>query len=523
MKRIFCVLLVLTLCAAVIPGCTGGDNGSDANTLTIMTKSWEDVAPSKKDQFLWKEYERRTGIKINWVEVPVIAMEERKSTTMVSGTLPDIFFQYDSFTNEEIALYGSQGYFIPLDDKLDKLPNLVKMMGEMPVVKPSITMTDGHIYSFPYVIDSTSGLTCRYYVHKEYLKGSGLASLESLNDLETYMKYVKTLSIDGKQPYGMWQSPHTEWFLEMQLMGSYGLNQNGYQQYLQRVYDPGNGKLLFTPTDLKFKELWQRMAKWISEGWWNKEILTAGVEYPEWVIAGTEGLVGSFTWSGAQFLHSTAPEEYVAFSALEGPYSRNLSWVDTPVRGLAGAMITKDCKNVDAALSWLDYFYGEEGFLFAKTGIEGVTYEIVDGKYRYTDIINSYKGGQQLGAFQQGLFSYGAGLPFYEPKKYSDIGDQLNNTTFEASIGCTEESILKYYPKEVWPAFLGTPEEIDELAAITNDIITYIDESRMKFLSGQWNFGNDWDAYVNQLNKLKVSRYLEIKQAQYDRYKSNAK
>ena len=533
MKRMICLILAMALLGIPLSGCSNNKpDGNDGNvggeeqiTLTIMAKSWEDVAPSKKDQFLWQEYERRTGIKVNWIEVPVIAMEERKSTTMVSGTLPDIFYQYESFTNEEIALYGSQGFFVSLDDKLDRLPNMAKMMEDMPIVRSSITMLDGHIYAFPYVLDSSSALTCRYYVHKGYLAGSGLTSIESIDDYETYMKYVKTLDIDGKQPYGVWQSPYTTWFFEMQLMGSYGLQDNGFQQYLQRVYDPGDGKLIFTFTDPKFKELWQRMAMWIDEGWWNKEILTAGVEYPEWVTAGLEGLVGSFTWSGAQFLYSTAQDDYVAFSALQGPYGRVLSWVDTPVRVQAGAMITKDCKNVDAALSWLDYFYGEEGFLFAKTGVEGITYEIIDGQYRYTDIINNYKGGRQLGAFQQGLFAYGGGLPFYEPKGglFSDIGNQLNDTTFEYSVGCTEESILEFYPDEVWPAFLGTAEEIDELATFAGDIVTFIDESRPKFLSGQWNFDSDWDAYVNQIKNMKVDRYLEIKQAQYDRYKAGLK
>ena len=534
MKRVLCLALSLLLLIALLGGCspsssqppsgdkpTDGEGTKEPVTLKIMAKSWEDVAPAKKDQFLWQEYERKTGVKVEWIEVPVTALEERKATMMAGGDLPDIFYQYEAFTAEEVALYGKQGFFIPLDQYMDSAPNLSKAMDNLPVIRSSITMLDGHIYSFPYVIDSSSGLTCRYYVHKDYLAGSGLTSIETLDDYETYMAYVKTLDINGKQPYGVWQSPHTTWFFEMQLMGSYGLNQNGFQQYTQRVYDPGDGQLVFTFTDPKLRELWIRMANWIDEGWWNKEILTAGVEYPEWVTAGTEGLVGSFTWSGAQFLYSTAPEDYVAFSAFEGPYGRILSWADTPVRAISGAMVTKDCKNPEAAISWLDYFYGDEGYMFAKVGVEGVTYEMVDGEYRYTDIINNYVGGKQLGAFQQGLFAYGGNSPFYEPKSdfYTTLGEQLNDTDYVANIGCTEEEILKYYPDEVWPTFLGTDEEVNELATFFGDITTYIDESRPKFLSGEWNLDSDWDAYVNQLNKMGVARYLEIKQAQYDRYR----
>ena len=42
----------------------------------------------------------------------------------------------------------------------------------------------------------------------------------------------------------------------------------------------------------------------------------------------------------------------------------------------------------------------------------------------------------------------------------------------------------------------------------------------MKFVTGQWNFDSDWDAYVNQLNAMGAEDYVTVKQAQYDRYLS---
>lgn len=70
---------------------------------------------------------------------------------------------------------------------------------------------------------------------------------------------------------------------------------------------------------------------------------------------------------------------------------------------------------------------------------------------------------------------------------------------------------------EVWPAFNFTPEEQDELTTLQTDIHTYVDEMRDKFASGAAEF-DQWDNYVQQLEKMNLKRYLEIYQAAYERY-----
>ena len=48
------------------------------------------------------------------------------------------------------------------------------------------------------------------------------------------------------------------------------------------------------------------------------------------------------------------------------------------------AAISTSCKNIEAAARLLDYNFSEEGHLLANFGIEGVTYEMVDGYPTYT-------------------------------------------------------------------------------------------------------------------------------------------
>lgn len=78
--------------------------------------------------------------------------------------------------------------------------------------------------------------------------------------------------------------------------------------------------------------------------------------------------------------------------------------------------------------------------------------------------------------------------------------------------------ISEQYKPDMLPGMVPTIDESTEINAMRTDIETYIKESRANFVTGTWNFDSDWDNFVAQLEGLGVSRYVEIKQAQYDRY-----
>lgn len=53
------------------------------------------------------------------------------------------------------------------------------------------------------------------------------------------------------------------------------------------------------------------------------------------------------------------------------------------------AVITTANKYPEATMRWLDYFYSEEGTVLCRLGIEGESYEVVDGKYQLLDNIKN--------------------------------------------------------------------------------------------------------------------------------------
>ena len=60
------------------------------------------------------------------------------------------------------------------------------------------------------------------------------------------------------------------------------------------------------------------------------------------------------------------------------------------------AAISTACKNVEAAARLLDFSYGEEGHMLVNFGIEGVSYEMVNGNPEYTEVITDNPDGLSM-------------------------------------------------------------------------------------------------------------------------------
>ncbi|MDL2233125.1 hypothetical protein LJC63_06040 [Ruminococcaceae bacterium OttesenSCG-928-L11] len=82
-------------------------------------------------------------------------------------------------------------------------------------------------------------------------------------------------------------------------------------------------------------------------------------------------------------------------------------------------------------------------------------------------------------------------------------------------------SVENYAPyaidvNDIIPPLYYASEHVSEVAQLTTNINTYVEESIAKFIIGDLNVETDWDRYLNELNNLGLDRYLEIIQLSYD-------
>jgi putative aldouronate transport system substrate-binding protein len=77
---------------------------------------------------------------------------------------------------------------------------------------------------------------------------------------------------------------------------------------------------------------------------------------------------------------------------------------------------------------------------------------------------------------------------------------------------------LKYGPEVVWGKFNYTDEEYQRLSIIENDINTYINEMRAKFITGDADLDADWEEYINTLNRMGLEELFTIYKSGLDAY-----
>jgi len=141
-------------------------------TLKMMIKRTSDqTTVNFQDMLAIQELEKRTGVHIEWIDVPSSALAERRNIAMATGDLPDAFIRCGFPLVDQIK-YGEQGEFIALNNLIESYGhNLRRIFKEDPTIEAAITMPDGKIYALPNIVNvSASRITPKTFVNTEWMK-----------------------------------------------------------------------------------------------------------------------------------------------------------------------------------------------------------------------------------------------------------------------------------------------------------------------------------------------------------------
>ena len=508
------------------PAAENDEPSTEVKEFTLAVGS-NDKRPAMEECWIWDKYEEMTGIHINWVEIPSSAVGERKNLMMLSDSeKPDAFWTI-TWGAADLLKYGSAGQLVNLNDYPDAWPNLRNLLeNEINGGIAAVTMPDGGIYGLPNIYMDTWGPSSRLWIPKAWLEALNMEIPTSIDELTAFFAGVKANDVNGNgDPNDEWpiwpSSGALNWGYEKTLMGAYGLGDGGLKPLDQMYVAREDDTVEFVYSTEELKALWQQEAEWWAAGYFYPDTF-AGFEYETWTTAGLNGQVGTFTWVGADYVYNGAWKDYTYPDNLSSDISEGcLAWIDFNVRSYAHMSITDACDDPATLISWCDFFYGEEGKIFNLYGIEGETFNYDEnGKIRYTDDILNFANGPQLGGWDKGLFVYG-NFPHVGPGEaemgYATQGD----TEYTQDVIRYEEAIKPYLPKNRLPGMIALADEADEMSTLATDLSAFVDEARMYFVTGEWNFEEDWDAYVDQLKSIGVDRYVEILQGAYNRYLAN--
>lgn len=429
---------------------------------------------------------------------------------MIAGKdLPDLV----GGNSIDLVKYGMEGAFIPLEDLIEEhAPNVMAMFEKYPEVRSIITAADGHIYYLPTLEDSQ--VSQCWFIRQDWLDAVGKEMPTTVEELYDVMVAFR----DG-DPNGNGQKDEIG-FLNRNQIGSdltggltalfslYGVNTTFY------VEDGKIGIGINTP---EFKEAMKNVSKWYAEDLIDPEIFTRGNNARDVLFAANNGAL-THDWYASTSGYNEKMQEQVPGFKLVGMmpvadingdvWEVESRQTVTPY----GTAISYSNENPVETIKYLDFWFSEFGERLATYGIEGDTYEMVDGKPVYTELVmnnelpvNAYMksiGGQQYQLAHVNLSEYETFMMSPEGieamEMYRD-GDVVN----------------KKFPKI--PALSFTEEESDIIQSKWAVISTYVQEQIQKWTFDGSTIDADFDKYLSDIEAMGIQDVLNAYQAAYDR------
>lgn len=464
-----------------------------------------------------KDYEKKTNIKIDWVEISGQGFAENVNLMLAGGDYPDVFLGR-GLTASYDAMYGPSGRFIALNDLVDKYAPNVKKMFETEPLSWEKTAIDGKIYSLPKVENVTHmQVEDKWYINQKWLTKLNLKVPETTDEFRKVMEAFRDKDPNGNGKKD--EIPFTTWLGYYglgSLYGSWGVVDNQFSHMMVN-----NGKLSFVPTTDGYKEglkFWRSMYEdnlLFSESFTlSNEQLNALGQNPEVILGSFIRHIGDYVVGPERYF------DYVAVPPLKGPDGKQL-WKNTeyPFYYSSCFVITDKCKYPKEMMRWVDYMFTEQGALEFNNGPENVTWKWNDAAH------TSYSGieppeGVGYDDWRNGNCPGGMSLAWISDALYKKAKPNADMPDFKYEQHAAVYT--PFQPKEYVPVLNYTKEESDELALIQGGIWNYVKEWEGKFVTGQADL-SEWDNYKKELDKMGLPRLQEIFQQAYDRLMSNQK
>lgn len=531
MKRIVTLLLVLALSTAAFSGCGSKQTAKNAGTVE---KTTPDSYPIETDETLtyWMVASghvtavypslnetphaaalmEQTGINVKFIH-PVVGQENESFNLMISsGELPDIIeYQWNAKYPGGVEKAIQDGIVLPLNDVLKKVsPNFANYLAEHPEIDKACKTTEGNYYGYPLIMDDERLMTFRGpMVREDLLKKAGLEKPETIEEWDTMLREFKKLGIEAPITLNLSSSIMSN---VSPFLGAYGLVGGIYVD---------DGVVKYGPYEKAYEDFVTLLASWYKDGLLDRNFTDTDAKRVAALV--TSGKCGStFGSAGGDFgtwipvLQENEPEakfvpvKYPVMNKGDRPFYGQKS---QPVAG-GVACISASSKNVELAARLLDYGYSEAGHMLYNFGVEGKSYEMVDGDAIYTDnIMNPEKnGGVNVGQAMGSYIRANSTGPFVQDVGYLYQFYSLQEQKDAMEIWSETDSL-----EHQLPAGIMNAEENREYSKIMSDVEVYKEEFLFKVITGRMSLG-EFDNYYKKMKDLGIERAIEIYQTAYDRY-----
>ena len=463
--------------------------------------------PLKKDWLFWSELTKRTNVTLQYTEVPLSDYEQKRSLLIGSGQAPLIIPK--TYPGQE-APFVASGVVLPVSDYLDLMPNFKAKVAKWNLSGDIDTLrqADGKFYLLPGLHEDVWA-DYSLAVRTDALDRLNLKVPATWDDVHAMLQAMKAANPSSYPFSDRWGVPTPGGNL-LNIVGQ-AFGAPGGWGYFNATWDYKAKKYVGTAAMDQFKQMLQYLHGLVADKLLDPESFTQS----------DDNAIQKFT-SGKSLVISTNAQTVV------NPYRSNLAQtipgatvakIPVPMGPMGavkagsrlenGVMILKkarDSENFVAMMQFIDWlWYSDAGQLFARWGVEGVTYtgSVEAGTFKLAPDV-SWAGLNPSGTkllnrdfgFFNGVFAYGGST-------------KLLDTQFPAEELAFQKVMTGRKTLAVPPPYPFTADEREQATLWETPLKDYVTQNALKFILGQRDF-SQWDAFVNELKGKNLTQYVDL-------------
>lgn len=448
--------------------------------------------------------EEKLGIKVEY-QHPVVGQEAEQMALMIaSRDLPDIIEDFNYKDGNDSAI--SDGIIQDLTEFIPQnAPDYWKAINANETVFRQAQTDEGKLHAVyciqPEPEDNWNGLALR----KDILEELQLEPPETIEEWETVLIAFKDYGITAPLSFKL------DWrFYDF---GAFATAFDAMPQWYQ-YEEEGKMKVGYGPAEDNFKQFVELFRGWYAKGLIDKDVFSRDDKSKDAMIL--NGEIGAFVNGYGPVNNymdnakNNGDDKFdlvpVKDPSLNKGENVQAAWrKDWYVKGQP-TCITTACENPEEALCWLNFGFTEEGARTYNYGIEGLTYEMVNGKPEFTEFVMQNPEGLSFvnlrDAYKRHLAAY--------------LRDWKAFPANDLDFKCMGEW-SKAKNDKAMPPFTRNVEEGRIFGQYDADLRAYRDEMLIKFITGELGM-DQYETYQETLWELHLKDLIDANQSALDRY-----
>lgn len=461
---------------------------------------------------IYQVAEEKTGVHMEYQPLSTSASAEQFNVMIASGAYPDLIGWGLNYTTGDDAAVEEEIYYDLIDYIAEYAPNYFNILATDDELLDTAVTDGGHIVGFHAVRTEQTLGKAGLAIRTDELEKLGLDKPYTIDEFENTLAAFKD---DGlEQPLVMLAPGAIQ---DNWLAAAFNVSAfcNSFPMSVAPTYVE-DGEIKFGPLEDGFKEYITLIHDWYEKGYIHSDFVSLNSNWnsPDYANAITSGDAGIFYADQGNLGGYIEASEIPGF-AVEATYDMHADkdsinhFAQYTKKSVGnGFKITTNCENIELACKWGDWWYSDEGSLLANYGVEGVSFDYVDGKPVLNETVTNAPEGMR-----DALLIYASNDticcvidPDAVTSGYSEVdkaAPEIWNTGMDDSMVIPSTVTL-------------SADENTRAANIYSDIETICLEAIAKFITGEKPL-DEFDSFVESIRSAGIDDYLAIQQGAYDR------